>query len=245
MPFIILSVLLQVALVVHIVKTGRNTTWIWIVVMLPLAGSIAYVLLEVLPDASNTRAARKASKKVKSVINPNKEINNATKQFSVSDTVENSMKLAEECYNKGLFSEAKSLYEKCLKGAHAGDPHLMFGFARSVFELAEYSVVKDTLDKLIEINPEYKNAEAHLLYARTLEQLNEVAAALDEYETLHGYFTGPEASFYFAKFLKNQNQNEKSKAVFQQIVDAARHSGKHYNTLHKEYISGSKKELTL
>ena len=66
---------MQVALVVHIIKTGRDTKWVWIVVMLPLAGSIAYLLLEVLPDVSNTRAGQAAGKKVKSVVNPNKDIN--------------------------------------------------------------------------------------------------------------------------------------------------------------------------
>ncbi len=57
MPILILSAILQVALVVHIIKTGRSTTWIWIVVMLPLAGSIAYLLLEVLPDLMAGRQA--------------------------------------------------------------------------------------------------------------------------------------------------------------------------------------------
>ena len=245
MPFFILSILMQVALVVHIIKTGRDTKWVWIVVMLPLAGSIAYLLLEVLPDVSNTRAGRAAGKKVKSVVNPNKDINQATKQFAISDTVENSMNLAQECFNKGLFSDAKSLYEKCLKGAHVGDAHLMFGLARSSFELGEYLDVKATLDSLIDINPEYKNADAHLLYARTLEKLNEVAAALEEYEALIGYFPGPEASYYFATFLKKQNQNEKAKAIFQQIVDTASNSGKHYNSMHKEYVKDSKRELSL
>lgn len=245
MPFFILSILMQVALVVHILKSGRDTKWIWIVVMLPLAGSIAYLLLEVLPDLSNTRAGREAGKKVKSVVNPNKEINQAAKQFSMSDTVENSMKLAEECFNKGLYSDAQSLYSKCLKGAHDSDPYIMYGLAKSFFELGEYESVKTTLDNLIESNPKYKNADAHLLYAKTLEKLNEVAAALDEYEALHGYFPGPEASFYYAKFLKRQNLNEKSKAVFQQIIDTADHSGKHYNTLHKEYVKNSKRELSL
>lgn len=245
MPFFILSILIQVALVVHIVKTGRDTKWIWIVVTLPLAGSVAYLLSEVLPDVSNTRAGREAGKKVKSVVNPNKDINQATKQFAISDTIDNSMRLAQECLNKGLFTDAKSLYTKCLKGAHVGDAHLMFGLARSSFELGEYVEVKATLDSLIEINPEFKNADAHLLYARTLEKLNEVAAALEEYEALHGYFPGPEASYYFAKFLKKQNQNEKAKAVFQQIVNVASDSGKHYNSIHKEYVKDAKKELSL
>lgn len=244
MPIIIVSILIQIALVIHVVKTGRNTTWIWIVVTLPLAGSIGYLILEVLPDIFGTRGARQAGRKVKSAINPNKDINDATKQFARSDTVENSMRLAEECYNKGLYSDAKELYSKCLQGPLFDDPHLIFGLAKSDFELGNFTEVESSLDRLIELNPEYKNPEAHLLYARTLDKLNKVAGALHEYETLHRYFAGPAASFYFAHFLKKQNQQDKSMAIFQQIVNAAANSGKHYNAIHQEFIKGAKDEVS-
>lgn len=244
MPVLILSVLIQIALVIHVVKTGRNTTWIWIVVMLPLAGSVAYLILEVLADIFRTRVARQTGSKVKSIVNPNKDINDAAKQFSRSDTVENSMRLAEECYNKGLYSDAKELFSKCLHGPLFDDPHLIFGLAKSDFELGNFSEVESALDKLIELNPDYKNPEAHLLYARALEKLDKVAAALHEYEVLHGYFAGPAASFYFARFLKNQNQQEKSQLIFQQILNIAKESGSHYNSIHNEFIKGAKDELS-
>ncbi|PCK07520.1 MAG: hypothetical protein COA42_13985 [Alteromonadaceae bacterium] len=32
MPLFILSLLFQVGFVIHIIKTGRSTTWIWIVI---------------------------------------------------------------------------------------------------------------------------------------------------------------------------------------------------------------------
>ncbi|OIO72489.1 MAG: hypothetical protein CO186_03685 [Zetaproteobacteria bacterium CG_4_9_14_3_um_filter_49_83] len=56
MPLIVLSVLLQVAFIVHIAKTGRSTYWIWIVLMLPLAGSIAYFIVELLPELTPNSA---------------------------------------------------------------------------------------------------------------------------------------------------------------------------------------------
>lgn len=244
MPLFILSVAIQVAFVIHIIKTGRNTTWIWIVVILPMAGSIAYLLMEILPELLNSRAGRNASRKIQSTISPNKDFDAAAKQFSISNTVENSMRLADECYNKGLFAEAKKLFEKCMSGPHADDPYLMFGLAKSDFQLGNYSDVVATLDKLIELNPDYKNQDAHLLYARALEKSEQISAALHEYETLHGYFSGAEASYYFARFLKSQNMNDKAREVFQHIVDKAKNSGRHYNTLNKEFIKQARIELS-
>jgi len=211
MPFFILSILIQVGLVLHIVKSGRSTTWIWIVVMLPMAGSIAYFILEILPDLTNSRAGRSAQRKVTSVVNPNKSINAAAEKYSNAQTVETSMRLAEECMKKGLYSDARDLYQKCLVGIHKNDPDLMIGLARTEFELGRYDEVKSILDALIESNPQYKNQNAHLLYARALEGSNRVSEASHEYEVLHGYFSGPEATYYYAMFFKAQNQADRAK----------------------------------
>ncbi|SMF47873.1 hypothetical protein SAMN02745866_03087 [Alteromonadaceae bacterium Bs31] len=244
MPFFIISLLIQVALVIHIVKTGRNTTWIWIVVMLPLAGSIAYFILEVLPELSNSRTGRRAGRKVRSSLNPNKDISSAARQYSMSDTVENSIRLADECLRKGLFVEARELYQKCLKGLHADDPNLMFGLAKSEFGAENYYETKEILDKLIALNPDYKNQDAHLLYARALEKLGDLDGAKHEYEALHDYYSGPEASYYYAVFLKSQNQMEQAQKILLEIMNTAKYSGKHYSTLHKETLKMVKSELS-
>lgn len=243
MHIFILSILIQVAFVLHIVKTGRNTTWIWIVIMLPLAGSIVYFIVEVLPGLLGSRTGRKASSNLRKVINPNKDINDASFNYSVSDTVENSMRLANECMNKNMFGEAKGLYEKCLKGVHEYDPDIMYGLARAEFALNNFKKVKAVLDEIIEKNPNYKNADAHLLYARSLEELNEVELALTEYDALDKYFSGPEATFHYAMLLKRKGEQSKAKELFEKILHSSKISGKHYNSLYNEWIKKAKNEI--
>lgn len=243
MPFLVLSILIQVALVIHILKTGRNTIWIWIVVILPMAGSIAYVLIEVLPDLLNTRSGRQASRKIRSIVNPNQGLNLAASNYSMSDTVENSMRLADECLEKGMFQDAKDLYIKCLKGIHSDDPVIMYGVARCDFALENYQQAKETLDKLIELNPDYKNQNAHLLYARSLEKIGDLISAQHEYETLHSYFNGPEANYYYAMYLKSQNRSEEAKTILSEIVEKSKLSGRHYNSLYKDLIKNAKTQL--
>ena len=62
MPIFILTIIVQIALVVHVIKTGRNTMWIWAIVMLPAIGSVAYFIIEILPTLMQTRAGWKAKK---------------------------------------------------------------------------------------------------------------------------------------------------------------------------------------
>ena len=56
----ILSIAIQAGLIVHVIKTGRNMLWIWAIALLPLVGSIAYTVVEVLPDLLGGRTARRA-----------------------------------------------------------------------------------------------------------------------------------------------------------------------------------------
>ncbi len=240
MPLFIISLLVQVALVIHVVKTGRNTIWIWIIVMLPLAGTLAYLIVEVLPSLSRGNAGRKMN----AVINPNRDINAASRQYSISDTTENTKRLAEEYFAKGAYEEAKSHYQKCLSGPYSNDPNLMFGLAKSDYELGNFSDVKNTLDDLIAANPDFKNQDAHLLYARTLVSIGETSEALHEFEVLHQYYAGPEASFYYARCLASLDKELESQEILQQILDKAELSGTHYGKMHKDILKQVKKAMS-
>lgn len=243
MPILILSVLIQIGFVIHVMKTGRNTTWIWIIIALPLAGSIAYFVIELLPGLSGSRTGRKATSNLKRTINPNKDINEAIQNHSITDTVENSVRLAKECLNKEMYGEAKGYFEKCLKGIHEHDPEIMQGLAEAEFGLNNFTKVKVVLDDLIKNNPDYKNPDAHLLYARSLEELNNIELALEEYQALDRYYPGPEASYRYALLLKKTSKNKEALELFNKIIHEASHSGKHHNDLYKKWIKLTKIQL--
>lgn len=244
MPAFIIALLLEVALIVHIVKTGRSTTWIWIIVMLPLAGGIAYILVELLPDITRSRPARKASSKLDQLVNPNRKIKKAAFDYSVSNTVENSMRLAEECLEKKMFNEACEFYSQCLRGVHKDDPDIMYGLARAEFGRNNFAEARSVLDRLIEKNADYKNADAHLLYAKSLEALEETDRAMHEYEVLDEYYPGPEATYHYAMLLKKTGYEDKARTLLDKIMHNAKVSGRRYNDLHKEWIRRAEEEIT-
>jgi len=245
MPIFILTVILDVALVVHIVRSGRSTTWIWIIVMLPMAGALAYLIVEILPELGSTRTGRKMKRNLGKALNPDKEIKEALENYSTSESVENSMRLAEECLKRNMFDEASKLYEKCLQGIHEYDPYIMFGKAKAEFGLNHFHRVKDILDELIQHNPDFKNADAHLLYARTAAELGDIPLARQEYEVLEGYYPGPEASYRYAMLLKTEGDMVRAKTILEKIISKSKSLGHHYNELHKDWIRLAKKEYNL
>lgn len=163
MPYLIASLVIQLALVVHIVKTGRNMTWVFIVLFFPLIGTLAYIIVELVPEWTHSRTAHSAGRRLSGIVNPDKDLNAASQNLAVADTVQNAMALADECLDKGRYAEAKQLYERSLRGVHAEDPFLLQGLATAQFGLQDAAGTIRTLELLKERNPTHKSPEGHPL----------------------------------------------------------------------------------
>ena len=69
----IASGLLSLGLIVHCIKTGRNTIWVYVLVVLmsfPFIGSLVYLGAEVLPDALRSRTSQRAMRGIRSTLDP-------------------------------------------------------------------------------------------------------------------------------------------------------------------------------
>jgi hypothetical protein len=243
MLFVILTYAIQLALVVHVLKTGRNMTWIFVLLFFPAIGGLAYFIVELLPELTGSRTARNLGRTVAKAVNPDKDLQQAAQKLAVADTVQNALRLAQECVDKGRYAEAKELCAARLKGVHADDPALLHLLARAQFGLGEYAEVIGTLDKLKEANPGYRSPEAHLLYARAHDEPGHKAEAEEEYEALCGYYPGPEPFIRLGLLLKADGHTERARELFQRVADESRIAGKHYNTLHKEWVAVARREL--
>ena len=244
MPYFIVSLVIQLALVVHILRTGRNMTWVFIVLFFPLIGTLAYVIVELLPEFTQSRTARGAKRKLTKAINPDRDLQAASQNLARADTVQNAMALAEECLGKERYEEARQLYERCLRGLHADDPHLLLGLARSQFGLGDAAATIATLDLLKEKNPKHKSPEGHLLYAKAQEQQGNTDAAIHEYRALTRYYAGPEPVCRLASILKSQGNSQEARALFEKVVNESKVAGKHYNSIHKEWVALARRECS-
>lgn len=239
---IVLSLIIQLALVIHIVKTGRAMTWIFIVLFFPLVGTLAYLIVEALPEWTGSRAGRQARRKLVKLANPDRELKAATQNFEVADTVQNAMVLAGECLAKERYAEAKELYERAMRGVHADDPALQLGLAQACFGLGDAAGAVQALDLLKERHPDHTSGDGHLLYARAKEKLGDIGAAVYEYESLLDYYAGPEPACRLAGLYKIQGRTDDARALFAKVLAQSRIAGRHYNTLHKEWVEMARRE---
>jgi hypothetical protein len=243
MPLLIgLSAIIQALFIIHAHRTGRRD-WIWILLIVPIAGCVFYFFLEMLPDIRNSREGKKAVKTILKTIDPEMDLKRAAKELMISDNVQNKLNLATECINHHLYEEAINLYQSSLKGIYQTDPKIMFSLAQAFFLNLDYAKTKETLDNLIVTNPNFKSQEGHLLYARTLESLNDTDKAIDEYKVLITYYSGYEAKCRYGLLLKKLGRLEESNTIFQEILKLSESVPKPYRKAQKAWIDIVKQNL--
>jgi len=234
---------LQVLLVVHVMKTGRQTYWVFIVMMLPLVGAIAYFFVEILPEMAHSRAGRQVAKDLHSVVNPDRELRQLTREAARADTVENRFKLAKECLNKDRYDEARELLEGCLEGIHTEDPSILLALAKARFGLQDFAGTIEALDRVRQADPNFQSAEGHLLYARGLEGQGKTEEALYEYEALAGYFAGEEARCRYGLLLDQAGRRDEAREVFAEVVRTVELAPKPYFRAQREWYEIAQERL--
>jgi hypothetical protein len=242
MPILfIVSIVIQALLIIHCIKTGRNTIWIWVIALLSYAGIVAYVAVELLPDLFGSRTARRAGRGVKKIFDPRGDLRKYEQQARVGNNVANQQRLADELVRQGRFEDAIAEYRKALTGLYEHDPNLMLGIARAQFEQGDVTAARTTLDDLIRLNPDFRSQEGHLLYARALEAEGNYAKALEEYKVLAPGYPGAEAAVRYAQLLKSQGQPDEARKIARDIVDQARIAPAHYRRAQRFWLDQADK----
>lgn len=243
MPYFIVSLVLQALLIVHVIKTGRNTIWIWVLALLSYAGVIAYVAAELLPDLMHSRTTKRTFKGVKRVLDPEADLRRLAQTAEISGGVDASQRHAEELIRLGRPAEAIPVYQRILRGLYAQDPNLMLGLARAQFAAGKATDARVTLDALMQHNPEFRSAEGHLLYARALETEGQPERALDEYKVLAGYYPGAEARVRYAKLLRAQAQPDLAKQQLRDLLNVAAVAPPHYRRSQEDWLKQAEREI--
>jgi hypothetical protein len=242
----IVSGLLSLGFIVHCIKTGRNTIWVYVLVVLitfPFIGSLVYFGAEILPELLRSRTSRRAMRGIRSTLDPEAELRRAENEMKVSGNVASRQKYADELVRMGRAAEAVPIYQNSLTGVFADDPKLLLGYAKALFAAGQSAQARATLDDLIGKNPDFKSADGHLLYARALEGEGNDEKALSEYAALNEYYPGAEAAVRYARLLKRLGQRPQARQALQALLDRARHAPAHYRKAQRDWLDQAAGEL--
>ena len=243
MLFWILPILFQVALVIHIIKTGRNTLWIWLVIFVPMIGALAYFAVEILPELMGSRTAKRAASGLRKTIDPHRDLRAANRRLAVNDSVDSRRAVADQLLERGQYDDAIEHYRAAMTGIYTHEPLLMLGVAKGLFAKNQFTEARQTLDELIANNPDFKSPEGHLIYARALEGEGNADKALQEYQALSKYFPGAEAKYRYAALLQRQGQADKARTLLKELLANAELAGSVFRKENREWIEAAQREV--
>ena len=184
MPFAGLGIHILLALfcAVHVLRTGQQIYWLFILFAFPLLGSLVYFFVIYMPNSKLERGAMKAVAAAAKVIDPTKEVRAAQADYEETPTAQNQMRLAAALLEVGQAEEAAKLYEGGLKGPFASDPDLRFGAARAFTESQRYTEALGHLENLRSTRPAYRPDSISLLLARCYAGSSRQSDARQEFE---------------------------------------------------------------
>jgi hypothetical protein len=243
MTYLIISIAIQVALIIHCIRTGRSTLWIWAIALLPLAGPIAYVLVEIIPALFTSRGTRRAMRNVGRALDPGQDLRRFEADAKLSGDVASRQRYALELTRQGRPLEAVAVFRQALTGLYEFDPNLMLGLAQAQFAGGAFADARTTLDLLIAHNPEFRSPDGHLLYARALAAEGNLDKSLEEFAVLGKYSSGAEVPLRHAQVLRAAGRNDDARRVLLELLEHARHAPRHYRRMQQEWLSSAEREL--
>lgn len=244
MPILVLlSLALQVACGIHVVRSGRPLYWIWILIIGSYIAVAVYVIAAVIPDLRNDPRSRRVTQGVISTIDPERRRRSIQQRLEVADTVDNRRALAEESMRMGDYANAAELYRSVLKGMYATDAGFLLGLAQAQANTQDFIGARTTLDTLYSSNPNFRSSDADLLRARVLESQGDLDSALDHYRTLATSYPGEEARFRYGALLKQRGRFTDAREVFRSMIARAKHAPRYYRKKEKNWLDSAQREL--
>jgi hypothetical protein len=210
-----LALLLTIALCIHVVRSGREFFWLWIIILVQPIGGLVYLAAVVLPELLGGRAARRIGQTARQTLDPTRAYREAKASYDDSPTVGNAMRLAQAAAAHGRHDEAEALYREAARGVHADDPTLVLGRANALVELGRFAEALALLDG--PGRDAGRTPQAALALARAYEGLGRRDEAGAAYEQAVARLPGLEAICRQAAFLARSGRREEARAALGEI----------------------------
>ena len=133
MIFALVPYILQLALIIHCIKTNKPFYWIYLIIFIPYVGGVAYLLVELLPALLNSRQLRQTGQSIVRTFNPSVTIKKLEEQLENQDTVSNRTALAQAYIEAQQYDKAVPLLRSCLSGPFADDRATLLLLAQALF----------------------------------------------------------------------------------------------------------------
>jgi hypothetical protein len=245
MPLLFIAIVaLQIACAVHCARSGRSGVWIMVIIFFPVLGSLAYVVMEVLPGSGVNRTVGKARARAAQKLDPDRDIRHAREALELAETSANHVALANALADRGLWAEAIPQYEQGEAKAPGGsDRGIRLKLIRACFEAGQVARARALLEALPSSSLQSDNDRAALLLARMLEEAGESARALAIYADVGARLPGAEAQCREAGLLLSLDRRAEAVAPLAEAEKRAKRMDRHERAKHGDMFAWAAETL--
>tara|TARA_R110000868_G_scaffold3388_10_gene21927 strand:+ start:2608 stop:3330 length:723 start_codon:yes stop_codon:yes gene_type:complete len=227
---------LQAYCLYHVFKYRNPFYWVFVILFIPLIGSIIYLITQVY----NKRDAERIQENVVCIINPTKRIKDLEKKLQFSETYQNRVDLADAYVQINDFDKAIPIYLSALEGNFYNDLYVIEQLIKTYFAMEDYKNVILYAEK-IKTHSEFKKTRLQFLYGLSLEKvgkLEDAEANLKEIDIRYSFY---EERFVLAKFLISRNKTQKGKDILDEIHNESQHMTKPNKRIYRNTIAEAEK----
>ena len=228
---------------VHVIRTGRQIYWLIILFSFPALGALVYFFAEYLPEMRYSRGGRKALGAVKRIVDPNRELREASVEFDRSATAYNESRLAAALRAKGQYDEAIKHYEHCASGPYANDASFLRALAETQSEGGRHADAAQTLERLFAADAQHRgNSAVALLYADALSHCGR-AEARTAFEAAVATDGTLEARCRYGLYLERSGDAHGARRQFEEVLKDAQRGHAHSRDMNREWIDAAREGL--
>lgn len=236
----LLVLAVQIACIVHVVRNGRNTMWIMLILFAPGIGAAVYFIVEVWPDL---RAGRSGGLNLQIPETSGRTIKRLQEELEFSNTVKKRVELAQALASAKRYDEATETLAVSLRGVFKDDPVLTLELAEVHFQAGRHAEVLAALDTLDRLKSKDGRQRRLLLAARSLQALGRTGEARAFFETALEQASGEEPRCRLAQFLVAQGETEAARTLFLELLKNAKQGGGVFRRHNRAWIALAKDGL--
>lgn len=207
------AMIVQVACLVHVVRTGRPFWWFWIIMGFPLLGAAAYVLFEVRPSWGRLDW-RSFQWRFRS---PGQRIRLREAEFEASPSVSSRMALAAELHAHQQFDRECEVLAAGLVGPFRNDTTLLLRLAEAQLAVGRTSEAESCLARCTETLRSEEEIKIRLLKARILSLKSQFTDADAIFQDLSIRRRTEAARFYHAESLLRAGHSDEARELLKDI----------------------------
>ncbi len=208
------GLVLQLLAIVHLVRRRGAFFWFFIIIMGGYIGAIAYILLEVLPDAYILREILSGAERKKQIALLEAKVLENPSAGNLED-------VAELYFDQKEYAKAQEAFDRAI-ATRSDSEHAFYRRGLCAFELKDYPAAIADLEMIVRKDPKYDHYRAPMVLARAYAAAGQDQPADALFAEVAQHSTIPETWYHYASFLKSQNRLAEAREWAQKIFEKKR-----------------------